>query len=64
LVVLLDADLDPHGGCWFGSLDDGEVRGEGWHLEVRWWWGSSRADGRRIRAGKMMDLQVNSRIFS
>jgi len=40
------------------------VRGEGWHLEVRWWWGSSRADGRRIRAGKMMDLQVNSRIFS
>jgi hypothetical protein len=40
------------------------VRGEGWHLEVRWWWGSSRADGRRIRAGEMMDLKVNSRIFS
>jgi len=27
LVVLLDTDLDPHGDCWFGSLDDGEGPG-------------------------------------
>jgi hypothetical protein len=40
------------------------VRVEGWHLVGCWWWGSSRAEGRRIRASEKMDLKVNSRIFS